>query len=850
MKRTLAPLVLFTLGTLLTGAARGEDWPMWRHDAQRTATAKQQLAAKLYLQWTRDYPKQKTAWLDQAQMIFDRNYEPVVLGQTLFVGSARHDTMTALDTRTGGEKWTFYTDGPIRFAPVAWDGRVYFVSDDGFLYCVDAENGKLVWRFRGGPDDRRLLGNNRLISAWPARGAPVIADGTVYFAASIWPFMGIFIHALDARTGQVIWTNDGDGSMYMKQPHGADSFAGIAPQGQLTVMGDKLLVPGGRSVPGCFDRKTGKLIHYRLNDNSKIGGGPEVAAQGRYVFNGGAIFDLESGNHLGPFCKLLALADDVVVGYHNGKIRALDLASSKLDATTSLDRRGEKIYKFKWVPSELSFDGPKVVDTLTRAGFRAYLGSPGQISAVELPLVKGRPPIISWKANVDGNPVSIIAADDRLFAVTLEGRIYCFGPEPVEQPKNYALKTPPQPPADEWTKTAKTILDTTKAREGYCIAWGVGSGRLIAELARQSKLHVVAIDPDADKVLAARRRLIEAGLYGERVAVHLGDPLSFPLPPYLASLMVSEDLVRAGAEPNEAFIRKLFLSLRPYGGVAWLPADERSRKRLVDLEGDSELPGLKVKEQTDALLVVREGALPGAGNWTHEHADAANTRVSRDTIVKAPLGLLWFGGSSNQGVLPRHGHGPQPQVIDGRLIIEGVDMLRAVDIYTGRVLWESPFTNLGKVYTPFPPTNPPHIPGANATGTNFISTSDGIYVVHEKACIRLDPVTGNRLNEFRLPKAPGAPGTPSWGYINVADNLLVAGSDPLVVDPKIDALPLQLQLWDVEKRKRLFTLEGHSDNVACAAFSPDRTLLATGSNDKTVRLWDVATGKSKATLPG
>jgi len=68
----------------------------------------------------------------------------------------------------------------------------------------------------------------------------------VYFAASIWPFMGVFIHALNARTGKVIWTNDGDGSLYMKQPHNADSFAAVAPQGPLVIAGDKLLIPGGR----------------------------------------------------------------------------------------------------------------------------------------------------------------------------------------------------------------------------------------------------------------------------------------------------------------------------------------------------------------------------------------------------------------------------------------------------------------------------------------------------------------------------------------------------------------------------------------------------------------------------
>src|SRR5262249_39031688 len=153
--------------------------------------------------------------------------------------------------------------------------------------CVDAVKGTLHWKFRGAPGDRRILGNERLISTWPARGAPVIVDDKVYFAASIWPFMGIFIHALDARTGKVIWTNDGDGSIYMTQPHGTPSFAAIAPQGHMAVVGDYLLIPGGRSVPAIYDRKTGKMIKYTLADNAKRGGGADVVALGKFFFNGG-----------------------------------------------------------------------------------------------------------------------------------------------------------------------------------------------------------------------------------------------------------------------------------------------------------------------------------------------------------------------------------------------------------------------------------------------------------------------------------------------------------------------------------------------------------------------------------
>src|SRR5262249_44458266 len=127
------------------------------------------------------------------------------------------------------------------------------------------------------------------------------------------------------------------------------------------------------------------------------------------------------------------------------------------------------------------------------------------------------------------------------------------------------------------------LLETTGVRDGYAIAWGIGSGRLITELARQSRLHIIAIDPDESKVNTFRHELITAGLYGERIAVLAGDPETVSLPPYLASLMVSEDLHSAGIEPGRTFTRHLFGSLRPYGGVACLPLAAPQRKGFVDM---------------------------------------------------------------------------------------------------------------------------------------------------------------------------------------------------------------------------------------------------------------------------
>jgi WD40 repeat protein len=56
-----------------------------------------------------------------------------------------------------------------------------------------------------------------------------------------------------------------------------------------------------------------------------------------------------------------------------------------------------------------------------------------------------------------------------------------------------------------------------------------------------------------------------------------------------------------------------------------------------------------------------------------------------------------------------------------------------------------------------------------------------------------------------------------------------------------------VQLWDVATGRLLVTLRGHQGQVRCLAYSPGGTRLASGSCDKTVRLWDVT--RYRSSLP-
>lgn len=93
----------------------------------------------------------------------------------------------------------------------------------------------------------------------------------------------------------------------------------------------------------------------------------------------------------------------------------------------------------------------------------------------------------------------------------------------------------------------------------------------------------------------------------------------------------------------------------------------------------------------------------------------------------------------------------------------------------------------------------------------------------------------------------------TWHVEGLADGvsaLAYAPDSSLLVGAAGGGSNAVITVWDAYSGEEVMQLRGHDNYVASLAFSPDGTLLASGSWDGTIKLWDIASGNEVATLAG
>jgi outer membrane protein assembly factor BamB len=761
------------------------DWTSYLGDKGRTGYHPNSIGPNLHLSWTyQSSAKPEKAWSGSRttpieghimlpRVTFDAAPQMLLVNGRVYFGSTVDHRLYCRDERTGKELWSFFSEGPIRLAPTFAFGNVYFGSDDGFVYCLEANTGDLIWKYRVGPKDDRLLARGELISRWPVRTGVLIDGEVAFFGAGVFPHEEVYLCAADAKSGKIIWKND----RISQADAGRND---LSPQGYLLANDSTLFVPSGRSLPVAVSKATGEIIFqrkysWRTDAGGVVGGTKAVLGDGQ-IYAGGPHHFLAMDENTGELGegyisgRLMVLADDRAYLLDGEKVFCVDrkehAQASKLKQEWFLKSRNLRKEPEKLAEAEQKIEEYKGVGVIweypcpldgTMIATKDIVIVGGKDRVVALDRQTGEP---KWETNVRGNAMGLAANDNTLMVSTDEGTIYAFRTDKVDSvvkwPEAYIDPFPADEKAQGVKALAAEVLQLTGQDSGFCLLVGAEEGRLALELIRQSQLNVYCIEPDAQKCERLRSLYEKGGVHATRVTVLNLPYESLPLSNYFANLILSESQLLHGTWPCEP--QDIARFLKPCGGVA--VAGRNAGGEVAKQETDSWLTSLYKLDEGELNLnfelgFLRRGKLPGAGEWTHQYGNVANTSMSNDLRVKEGLGVLWYGDPGPSMMINRHEAAGAPLSTNGRMFIQGTDSIMAYDAYNGNFLWS--FENPGAIRTGVFNNRETH---------NLCANDDKLFMAINNTCQILNAATGELVHTFKTPESPDGIDR-AWAYVAI-----------------------------------------------------------------------------------
>ena len=203
------------------------DWPTFRADNTRSNSCLANLGDKPIKAWE---TKIGTGSASYGVMSGERTglTQPVSAFGMVIVSDIDAERIVALDIKNGQQKWVFHVGSRVDFSPTLYNGLCLFTAKDGWVYCLNAQNGTLVWKLLISNRERLIGWQEKLANLWVGRSDVMIENGIGYASAGLGfsTLGGARAVAFKVETGEVIWRqcyhtayeNDGQGDT------GADIF--------------------------------------------------------------------------------------------------------------------------------------------------------------------------------------------------------------------------------------------------------------------------------------------------------------------------------------------------------------------------------------------------------------------------------------------------------------------------------------------------------------------------------------------------------------------------------------------------------------------------------------------------
>ncbi|XAM01363.1 PQQ-binding-like beta-propeller repeat protein [Phycisphaeraceae bacterium D3-23] len=290
------------------------------------------------------------------------------------------------------------------------------------------------------------------------------------------------------------------------------------------------------------------------------------------------------------------------------------------------------------------------------------------------------------------------------------------------------LKHSPFFSQEEFAPEAQRVLENIPANQGFAVVAGGPDAHFAYDLVCGSGLNVICLLEDRAVVDEHRRRLVEMGLYGQRITLmHVEDMSALALPSLFANAVVVDP--RAGVDAD-------------------VFADQA--RRLIQ-------PGGVLVHRGDLLWTAPP--IEGAGDWGHMYGSADNSSFGGEAIAGAAstddLEVQWVGRPGPRYQSDRQTRKPAPLAAGGRLYMQGLQRIICCDQYNGTILWSVEVPEMMRWNVP-------------RDSANWCADSEHLYVAVLDEMLKIDGRTGVILERFRAAGNRTAERTWDWGYVGRA----------------------------------------------------------------------------------
>ncbi len=199
--RVTAGLLLIAALFAFSPALYASDWPQFRGPNANGFSGE----TGINKNWQRQAPRK--LW---QVSLSDGGYAgpSVARGKVYIIDhQGKQDMVRALNVTNGRDVWRFLYDdatssnyGFTRSTPTVYDNRVYTLSRQGHLFCLDADSGRRIW-------DRNIIADfHGKLPTWCLAGSPLI-DGNKVIVCPGGPNAAVV--ALDKQNGHTLWAGGG-----------------------------------------------------------------------------------------------------------------------------------------------------------------------------------------------------------------------------------------------------------------------------------------------------------------------------------------------------------------------------------------------------------------------------------------------------------------------------------------------------------------------------------------------------------------------------------------------------------------------------------------------------------------